>query len=265
MSILRNLLNAFVPVRERRETFGILGGLNAELVLDINGDESALVDARGGAGSFNGTLEFSASADGTNYLPILVLPYFGSGSGAVPNPAQPLITDSPTNVTNAVRVYAMRTAQLKKLRVRLSAWTAGALDVSIISDAQKSLHPSIFEGRPTSLFVTATAAAGAAVTATLPVVTGMRHYIDFIKVTRSATAALTASATPLLVTTTNLPGSPVLTFGADAGGIGVDVERGLDFGGTGLSASVAATASTIVAPATPSVIWRINVGYRLGL
>lgn len=265
MSILKNLLNAFVPVRERREKFGILGGLNAELVLDINGDESALVDARGGAGSFNGTLEFSASADGTNYLPILVIPYFGNGSGAVPNPAQPLISDSLTNVTNAVRVYAMRTAQLKKLRVRLSAWTAGSLDVSIISDAQKSIHPAIFEGRPTSLIVSATAAAGTAVTATLPVVTGLRHYIDFVKVTRCATTALTPSATPILVTTTNLPGSLALTFGADAGGIGVNVEQELDFGGTGLSASVAATASTIVAPATTGVIWRINVGYRLGL
>lgn len=265
MSILRNLLNNFVPVRERRETFGILGSLNAELVLDINGDESALVDVRGGAGAFTGTLEFSASVNGTDYLPILTYPYFGAGSGSVPNAGQALLTELISNVTNAVRVYAMRTAQLKKVRVRLSTYTGGALDVTITSDAQRSLHPSVFEGRPTSLMVSATAAVGVAVTATLPVATGLRHYIDFIKVTRSATAALTASATPILVTSTNLPGNPVLTFGADTGGIGVDVERGLDFGGTGLSASVIGTASTIVAPATTGVIWRINVGYRLGL
>lgn len=265
MSILRNLLNAFVPVRERRETVGVLSSLNAEVVLDINGDESALLDIRGGAGAFTGTLEFTGSINGTDYFPVLTLPYFGSGSGTLVSAGQPLIVDAIAGVTNMVRVYAMRVSQLKKLRVRLSAWTGGALDVSIISDAQKSLHPSIFEGRPTSLIISTTAAVSTALTATLPAVTGLRHYIDFIRVTRSATAALTASATPIVVTSTNLPGALALTFGADAGGIGVDVERGLDFGGTGLAATTIGTATTIVAPLTTGVIWRINVGYRLGL
>ena len=93
----------------------------------------------------------------------------------------------------------------------------------------------------------------------------MRHYIDRISVLRSATAALTASATPVLVTTTNIPGLPVLTFGSDAGGVGVDKEQVVDFGGTGAAATALGTATTVVCPVYTGVIWRVNVAYRLGL
>jgi hypothetical protein len=93
----------------------------------------------------------------------------------------------------------------------------------------------------------------------------LRHYIDRVSVVRSATAALTASATPVVVTTTNLPGTPALTFGSDAGGIGVDREQIFEFGGAGIATSAVNTATTIVAPVWTGVIWRVNVSYRLGL
>ena len=112
--------------------------------------------------------------------------------------------------------------------------------------------------------ITNTAAVSTAVTATLPAVAGLRHYIKRISVVRSATAALTASATPVLVTTTNLPGLPVITFGSDAGGIGIDKEQVLDFGGAGLAASAVNTATTVVCPVYTGVIWRVNVSYYLG-
>ena len=112
--------------------------------------------------------------------------------------------------------------------------------------------------------VTATGAAGAAVTATLPAVAGLRHYVDYIQVVRSATVALTATATPILVTTTNLPGTPALTFGADAGGVGVDKILELDFGDAGLAASAINTATTVVCPGYTGVIWRVNIAYQLG-
>ena len=54
-------------------------------------------------------------------------------------------------------------------------------------------------------------------------------------------------------------------MGQDAGGIGVDKEALMDFGGTGLAATATNTATTIICPAYVGVIWRINVGYRLGL
>ena len=109
------------------------------------------------------------------------------------------------------------------------------------------------------------AGAGSAATATLPAVVGLRHYIDGIQVTRSATAALTAAATPVSVTTTNIPGTPAFTFGQDTAGIGIDKTVEFDFGATGIAASAANTATTVVCPAYAGVIWRINVSYRLGL
>ena len=63
----------------------------------------------------------------------------------------------------------------------------------------------------------------------LPAVAGMRHYVDFINVTFSPTAATTASATPVTVTTANLPGNPAITVGLKAWAIGEYFERALDF------------------------------------
>lgn len=264
MSILRNLGGTFVPVRERREASGTLGALNSEVVLDTNGDRNALVTVV--SSSFVGTLEFTGSADSTAavYHAVAAYPYaIGSAGGTIPVSAQPVITDALV-AANTLRVYAVPCGQLKKLRVRASAYTSGNCVVTIVSDTTESLNTAIIT-RPTTLFVTGTAAAGTAVTVTLPAVAGLRHIVDFIRVTRSATAALTASATPTLITTTNLPGSPVITMGSDAGGIGVDKEAVLDFGGSGLAASVLNTATTVVCPATTAVVWRVNVGYRLGL
>ena len=137
--------------------------------------------------------------------------------------------------------------------------------MTINSDEAPSPNPYLRDQKAGTLNITATAAVSTAVTATLPAVPGMRHYIDRISVLRSATAALTASATPVLVTTTNIPGLPVLTFGSDAGGVGVDKEQVVDFGGTGAAATALGTATTVVCPVYTGVIWRVNVAYRLGL
>jgi hypothetical protein len=45
----------------------------------------------------------------------------------------------------------------------------------------------------------------------------------------------------------------------------LDKEVVFEFGGAGIAASAAGTATTIVAPIWTGVIWRINVSYRLGL
>jgi hypothetical protein len=264
MSILRNDGGAVVPVRERRSASGTLGALNAELVLDLNGDESALVYVQSAA--FVGTLEFTGLSDlgTTNYFPVAVYPYaIGCAGGTIPIAGQPLLIDALV-AANTARVYSIPVGQLRKLRVRASAYTSGSCVVTITSDTQSSLNTASAD-KSSTLLVSATGAAAAAVTATLPAVTGLRHIVDFIQVTRSATAALTASATPVLVTTTNLPGSPVLTLGSDVAGIGIDKEVRLDFGSTGLSATALGTATTVVCPIYTGVIWRINVGYRLGL
>lgn len=264
MSILKNLLGTVVPIRERREASGTLATNNAELVLDVNGDESALVYIQSTA--FIGTLEFTGASnnDATQFFTVAAYPYsIGCVGGTIPLAGQPILSDALV-AANTSRVYAIPCGQLKKLRVRVSAYTSGSCVCTIISETQGSINTAI-AAKPSTLLQSATGAASAAVTATLPSAPGLRHVINFISVTRSATAALTASATPVLVTTTNLPGNPVLNFGADVGGIGVDKEVKLDFGASGLAATTLGTATTIVAPVYTGVIWRINVAYRLGL
>lgn len=112
--------------------------------------------------------------------------------------------------------------------------------------------------------VSVTGAAAAAVTATLPAVAGQFHYIAFIEIVKMFTAANVASATPLVVTTTNLPGSLAFTFGQLTGVIGV-IDRIVQSLDNPLKSLVANTNSTIVCPATAGIIWRVNVYYFTGV
>ena len=143
--------------------------------------------------------------------------------------------------------------------------SGGTCTATINADECQSFNPYVRDQKAATLMVTVTAAVGVAATATLPAVAGLRHYIDRISVVRSATAALTAAATPVLVTTTNIPGTPALTLGSDVGGIGVDKLFDFDFGSSGIAVTAINTATTVVCPAYVGVIWRVNVAYRLGM
>lgn len=262
MSVLKNLSGSFVPVRERRSIAGTLAALNAELVLPLNGDANAMVFIE--SSSFAGTLEFTGSNNETEtvFFPVLAYPYSpGCAGGTILNAATPVLLHALV-AGNTTVAYAIPVGQLRRLRVRASAYTSGSCVCSILADANPSLHTDI-ELQAASLMVSATGASGAAVTATLPAVTGLRHYIQRIDVTRSAAALLTAAAVPVLVTTTNVPGLPSLTFGADAAAQGVDKTVSLDFA-AGLAATAAGAATTVACPVTTGVIWRVNVAYLLG-
>ena len=264
MSIAKNLSNLFMPHFESRRSTATINSLNAEIVHNVDGDESASIFING-TGTANATYEVNGSADGTNFYPILTFPHSpASLGGTLPHPAQPIYTEA-VNAATVTRLLCVGVGQIQKIRVRLTAYTTGSFAITINSDAQTSLSPYVRDQKAASLMVTATAATGIAATASLPAVTGLRHYIDRISVVRSLTAAQTAGAAPTVVTTTNLPGTPALTFGVDAGAQGADKEFVFDFGGAGIGAIAPATATTIVCPATTSVIWRVNVSYRLGL
>ena len=262
MSLLRNLLGNFMPHLEARTSTATLAALNAELVHDLNGDEAAIINL---TGNCTATYNVDGSADGVNYFPLLCFPYgTASVGGTLPIAGQPLVTEA-VAATTLQRVLSTATGQLKKIRVRLSAYTAGSLTVVINSDSCAVVNPYVVDQKASTLMVTATAAVSTAVTATLPAVAGLRHYIDRISVVRSATAALTAAAAPVVVTTTNINGTPALTFGSDAGGVGIDREQVMEFGGAGMAATAVGTATTIVCPIWTGVIWRVNVAYRLGM
>lgn len=266
MSILRNLIGVFMPHFESRRTAPVtLAANNAEVVHNVDGDEHALIFING-SGTPNLTYQLDASPDGVNYFPVLAFPLpQACVGGTIPQAGQPLITEALSGVATVQRTLLVPVGGMQKLRARVTPYTAGSLAININSDAQASMSPYIRDQKACTLMVSNTGVASAAVTATLPAVAGLRHYVDRVSVVRSATALLTAAATPALVTATNLPGGPVLSFGQDAAAQGGDKELVHDFGGAGMAATAINTATTIVCPVYTGVIWRVNVSYRLGL
>ena len=119
------------------------------------------------------------------------------------------------------------------------------------------------DGMVTTHVVTGTAAAGAALTLTMPSPgAGLRAYLTYLRIGRFAAAALTAGAAPVVVTTTNLPGSVAFSIPADASPAGELFAYQEDFAYP-IAASAMATATTIVCPATTGVIWRATAGYYI--
>ena len=265
MSILRNVAGLFMPHFEQRRTSALLAAVNAELVHPVNGDNSATIYINSAGTTLIGTYNIQGSLDGVNYFDLLAYSYGGASTGGatLPQPGQPLVAEGLNGVIQ--RALCVACGGLQAIRVRLTAFTSGTCQVNINSDECDSISPYVRDQKAGTLMWSQTAAAGVGIAASLPAVPGLRHYIDRITVIRSATAALTPAATPVLVTTTNIPGNLVLTFGQDAAGAGIDREQTFDFGSAGMAASAINTATSITCPAYVGVIWRINASYRLGL
>ncbi len=141
----------------------------------------------------------------------------------------------------------------------MSAFTSGAATVNVL--ALNTILDQSLIGTVTTGIVTATGAAAAAVTANLAAPgAGLRHYITYFSIARFATAALTAGTTPVLVTSTNIPGALVINVPADAALQGTADRWREDFAYP-IASSAQNTATTIVAPATTGVIWRVTVGF----
>jgi len=114
-----------------------------------------------------------------------------------------------------------------------------------------------------SLSISAVSAANTIVTLTIPAGTGnVFHQLLSVTVDTGCTAAIVGTAV-LTVTTTNMPGSLAWSFG-DACAIGsTNHQVGFYPGPVGPISSVAATATTIVCPATGATgICRITATYR---
>jgi hypothetical protein len=119
------------------------------------------------------------------------------------------------------------------------------------------------ESGPLTLWVSATAATGQAVTASLPLAAGKYHCIGVIQIVRYATAAITGTATPIVVTTTNFPSAAQFAF-ARAAAVGASDQQQFNFERL-LRSAVAGAATTIVCPAVTGVIWQVNVAYSLSV
>ena len=234
-----------------------LGALNAELIMDLNGKAVATFDIRTAAGAL--TLVAEATIDGTNYFG---LPLFANQQLLAAAITQESFVASIVIATTQSGFYTVGVSGFRRVRIRVSAYTSGNVTVT----GRASIADQIIQTRamPTNLWVTATAAANTAATATLPNPgTGMFHYITHIEITRNATAALAGTAT-IIHTSTNLPGSPAWSVGNAmlAGGTQLDVNYQP---ANPLKSAVAGTATTIVAAAGgAAVLSRVNVGYYVG-
>ena len=123
-------------------------------------------------------------------------------------------------------------------------------------------HPAMPELRAATLHVTSTALVNTGATCTLPApAAGLFHYITSIHLVKLYAALGVASATGVVITSTNLPGTPAWTTEQAGGAIGT-APRVIDYQPTTpIKAAAAAVATTLVAPAQLQTIWRWNVSY----
>jgi hypothetical protein len=247
--------NEFTGARDRitnetmtdaRAPTAVLSAVNAEAIVDLAGASIVLNDLRSAA--FVGTVVFETTVDGTNYSAALGL----VGSGAVS-----LITGA--GVVNSQVIVGCTGA--RRYRIRVSAYTSGTLTVGLRASQADYATFALPVAAP--LAVTATAAVNTGVTLTLPApAAGLFHIITRIEITRFFATAGLAGAAPTVVTSTNLPGTMAWSF-PTAGILGSSVQI-IAEPGQPLKSSTAATATTIVCPASTDTIWRVTAIYGVG-
>ena len=222
-----------------------ISALNGEIVFDCANTNSLVFDVRG---TFVGTFVAEATINGTDYFSI---PLF-----------IPTSEIWATTLTASGVWLAHLPSGCRRVRIRCSAYTSGTAIVAM----RGSEGDNIFYAKPlpTTASVTSTAASGAALTLTVPAGgVGLFHYITKIVISKYCAAALTASAAPIIVTTTNLATTPSIDF-KTLGALGDSERIELDFTGNPLKSTTANAATTIVCPIATGVIWKVNVFYYNG-
>jgi hypothetical protein len=239
----RDLSAGNLHPRENVFSSGVLAALNAEVLVEADGSNTVSLDLRG---TFVGTVVLEGTVDGINYV---VLPLRAQAS--------PLYV-----VTATVSgVYQAPCAGFRRLRARMSAFTSGSAVTTLV--ASTSILDDRMIGESYNLAAVNAGIAGAAVTLTIPAPSaGLRQYVGSIRIERHAAALLTAGASPILVTSTNLPSTPSFSIPVEAAEPGAVYEKIVDLN-RALAATAQATAVTVVAPATTGVIWRMTAYYYL--
>lgn len=232
--------------RENLLVAGNLAAANAEIILECDGLASFSLDLRG---TFNLTVEVTGQVDAANWSPPLPIRPVGQAGVAY----------LASLAGSTAGQWQGSCAGFDRIRVRVSAYTSGTAIATLIGSTaplDQSLLGTITTGIGTTL-----GTAGAATTLTLAAPgAGLRHYLTYLSINRFATAALTAGAAPVNVTTTNLPGTLAFSFAADAALQGT-LDRWREDFSYPIASSAQNTATTIVCPATTAVIWRITAGF----
>jgi hypothetical protein len=237
----------FMHPLENKSKSGLLSVPNSNCAIDCDGCGTVSVDLRGA--NVNLTLIVEGSYDNfvqsIQTIPMLpinqaVVQYAATFGGTVPGS------------------WMGDCAGYTQVRARATAVTQPG-DVIVTASIAQFVEPPI-----APLFVTSTAASGAAltVTASAPGV-GLRIYTVDIIGEKFAAAALTAGAAPILATTTGLPGAPPIRFPAAVMGQGELAVKELG-NAQPVPAIAQNTAVTLVLPATTGVIWSGGIRYKVG-
>ena len=141
----------------------------------------------------------------------------------------------------------------------VTAYTSGAATATLL--AAIGLLDDRLLGEVSSIAATITAALSTAANLTITAPgAGLRHYITGLRIERHAAGLLTAGTTPVVVTTTNLPGALAFSIPMEAAAQGSVYEKSME-PARAIMASAQNTTTTIVAPLTTSVIWRISATF----
>ena len=241
----RDLSGGTLHPRETLMASGTVGALNSVIEMAADGCASVVLDLRG---TYSLTVMVEASVDGANWqmVPVRPLNMAALNYGA--------------NVGGGVQgSWTGSIAGFRFVRARCHSYVSGA--AATILAANAAPVDESLTGCITPLLVTAVGVAGAATTLTIPAPGGqLRHYLTSLSINRFATATLTAAAAPITITSTNLPGPLAYSFAAEALPIG-GLDRMREEFAYPLAAAAQNVAITVVAPATPNVIWRMTAGY----
>ena len=108
-------------VTDARTISATLGALNAECTVDLNGHSTLLIDARTAAASLTFVVE--GQADGSNYT---------TGSmNFYDTTALTTVVTSVVITTTLAKMYYVSVAGLRRVRVRVSAYTSGNVAISL--------------------------------------------------------------------------------------------------------------------------------------
>lgn len=221
-----------------------LAALNAEVVMFCQNTNSVSVEVRN---TFVGTMLIQYSIDGTNY-----------DSAPIFNPITEVFL---VNISTIGKYIAHLPSGTKQVRVLMNTFTSGSALVSLRgSEGDNFIYAKPL---PTTLSLTATGVLSAGVTLSLPTPgASLYHYITNIIVDKYIGTTLTAAAAPIIVTTTNINGTPSFNF-KTLGALGDSEVKNYTFTNP-LKSLVSGTATTIVCPVFTGVIWKVTVFYYIG-
>lgn len=238
-----DLRSATLHPRENQFLTSALASASAGAAVQADGCSTFFLAV---SGTFVATYLVEGSVDGTNWFTLPMRPY---------NVASKLLVVSGT----AVGQFVGQNPGFTQLRVRNSAFTSGSVAYTLA--ASNTVLDQSMEANVATSSGTATGAAAAAVTLTIASPgAGLRHYLTNLRIERHAAALLTAGTTPVIITSTNLPGTRAFSIPVEAAAQGT-VYAAVENWPKGLATVAQATATTIVAPITTGVIWRITADW----